>query len=211
MSIEVVRENKRTPRELQARITQVGGRNPHGAPMFRLVWGWSRLAWIGGEWEDHDDAGTLIRKVTEFREVPKYTPFDRWHVEKWVPPETYGTPEQWKANLEAALGPYPSRGEWEHCFTIQTRDGGFVNPCDSDIADEVVRMVEASRCLNRATKRQALEQQVAKGEKEWDAEADAILDDVPAGRPRIVVPDLSQTLALKQGESACRAMTPRQW
>ena len=48
-----------------------------------------------------------------------------------MPAESYGTPEEWHAQTTevedgmriAALGPYPARGEYEHCFTLSEREG----------------------------------------------------------------------------------------
>ena len=63
--------------------------------------------------------------------MPKYFPHERWHVERWMPPETYGSRKSWWAStiereggiLVPALGPYPSRGEYEHCFTLSGGEG----------------------------------------------------------------------------------------
>jgi hypothetical protein len=68
--------------------------NLYGEPNFRVVWGGSRLAWIGGRWTDHDAHGNKTREAIELRRVPKYLPFERWHIERWMPPESYGSPEE---------------------------------------------------------------------------------------------------------------------
>src|ERR1700733_3190472 len=90
-----------------------------------LYGGGSRLSWIGGRWTDRDAHGNVIREAIELRQEPKYAPIDRWHIERWLPPEAYGTPDEWAMRTTEvengiripALGPYPSRGEYEHCFT----------------------------------------------------------------------------------------------
>ena len=46
-------------------LALAGGRNRFGEPNYRAVWGWSRLDWIGGKWEDRDASGSLIREVVE--------------------------------------------------------------------------------------------------------------------------------------------------
>ncbi len=75
-----------------------------------------------------------MREVVELRQEPKYAQVNRWHVERWVAPEAYGSPRAWYAQTVErddgvsvpALGPYPERGEYEHCFTWKDRAGEFV-------------------------------------------------------------------------------------
>jgi len=98
------------PKAINARLRRLGGLTPNGLPWFRLVYGWSRLAWIGGwEYDCIRDSGGM--PLTDFygraldliiiqptTKAPKYWPhFDRWYLEMWNPPEVYGTPESWKA------------------------------------------------------------------------------------------------------------------
>jgi hypothetical protein len=131
-----------------------GGLNRFGEPNFRAVWGWNRLAWIGGRWTDRDASGAATREAIELRYVPKYCPHDRWHIERWCAPETYGSPESWpRATLEiedgqniSALGPYPSRGEYEHVFTLSDARGKFLQLTPA-IVDRLARMIERSRSL----------------------------------------------------------------
>ncbi len=44
----------------------------------------------------------------------------------------------------AALGPYPSRGDYEHCFTLEGPGGEFVQLTPA-VARHVARAIEASR------------------------------------------------------------------
>jgi hypothetical protein len=175
-----------------------GGINRFGEPNYRAVWGWNRLAWIGGKWEDRDAAGRLIREVAELRLEPKYTPQNRWHIERWVPPEAYGSPEQWYAQtLEIengrnipALGPYPSRGEYEHCFTLEGPRGEFIQLTPA-VARHIARAIEFGRGLPRAQRREALDDRTQREEREYDAFADAVLTEAgPAfhGLPHVAVP-----------------------
>lgn len=132
--IRVIRETHKTPASVEERVARAGGLNRFGEPNFRVVWGGSRLAWIGGRWTDRDAHGNVIRESVELRRVPKYVPLDRWHLERWMPPEAYGSPEGWYTQTVEtedgirvpALGPYPSRGEYEHCFTLEGSRGEFV-------------------------------------------------------------------------------------
>jgi hypothetical protein len=90
--IRVIRETREAPADVARELALAGGFNPYGEPNYRAVWGWSRLDWIGGKWEDRDAAGNLLREVVELRREPKYVPHDRWHIERWVPAESYGSP-----------------------------------------------------------------------------------------------------------------------
>lgn len=193
----VGRESKECPPAIQELVTRAGGRNLYGRPNFRVVWGWSRLTLIGGQWTDWVAEEQKLREVIEYRWEPKYLPFDRWHVEKWMSPEFFGSPEQWRLITREvidgreieALGPYPARGDYEHCFTIADADGSYL-PLTPSVVEKVVAAVEASRHLIAADRKAALERREDKKEKDWDGEADAILDDaLPAfaGAPSVLV------------------------
>jgi hypothetical protein len=146
-----------------------GGYNRLGEANYRAVWGWSRLDWIGGKWEDRDPAsGALVRERIELRREPKYTPHNRWHIERWMPPESYGSPEAWitqtceivNGQNVAALGPYPSRGDYEHCFTLEGPNGEFVQLTPA-VARHIARAIEASRAAAPAQRKTALEERGA--------------------------------------------------
>jgi hypothetical protein len=195
--IRVLRESKQAPDEIVARVTRAGGRNRFGEPNFRVVWGWSRLTWIGGKWKDKDEEGKLVREVFELREDPKYFPHDRWHLERWLPPETYGSPEDWyRQTMETengqqipALGPYPHRGDWEHCFTIQAPDGGFL-ALTPTVCDYLVRAIEWSHEQPGAKKREAIYQADERQRREYESYVDSVLWDEPRfhAQPYVVVP-----------------------
>jgi hypothetical protein len=196
--IRVLRETKQTPREIEERVTRAGGRNRYGEPNFRVVWGWSRLTWIGGKWEDRDDSGNLVRAVVELRQVPKYFPHDRWHIERWFPPEQYGSPDQWYAQtIEAeggrslpALGPYPARGDWEHCVTLERPGGGFL-ALTANVCDYVIRAVEWAKAQPASAQLAALERREDQRERDWHRHAEQVLwGDARAfcGQPFITVP-----------------------
>lgn len=219
MKITTEREKYEAPQELQDRIASVGGWNIFGQPNFRAVWGWSRLTWIGGNWDDHDNNGCLVRRVKELRHVPKYTPFDRWHLEKWMPPSFYGSPAEWEIQtydqeeqFPMTLGPYPSRGEYEHVFTIQNPDGTFLQ-LDPTVCEMVVRAVEHSRKYLPADRNKALYDREERKRKAQDADTDALLSDeepkqhgghlieLPRKQPAplISLPSLDQTIHLNTG------------
>lgn len=191
--IRVIRETHEAPREIQNCVERAGGTNHLGEPNFRVVWGGSRLGWMGGRWTDRDASGNVIREAVELRLVPKYLPHDRWHIERWLPPEAYGSPELWYAQTVEcedgirvpALGPFPRRGEYEHCFTLSGPGGEFL-PLTPAACEWIVRAVEWMRRQPRQQTRAALFGREARREKSWDAAADAILDEaMPAfhGQP----------------------------
>src|SRR5258708_30038240 len=135
--ISVLRETHDTPEAVARSLELAGGINRFREPNYRAVWGWNRLAWIGGKFEERDPAtGSLLREVVELRQEPKYPAVNRWHIERWVPPEVYGSPNAgYTQTIErengvsiAALGPHPSRGEYEHSFTLESPRGGFIHP-----------------------------------------------------------------------------------
>jgi hypothetical protein len=180
--IEVVREAKCAPDSVQSMVTRAGGLNRYGEPNYRVVWGWSRLAWIGGKWVDYDEHGNAVREVVELRQEPKYVPHDRWHVERWTPPEAYGSPEAWYEEtteredgiLIPALGPYPTRGDYEHSFTLEGEQGEFL-PLTPSVCLAVVRAVEWCRGTTAGARRAALASREERIEKEWEMAANTAL------------------------------------
>jgi hypothetical protein len=186
--ILIVRETHDTPETVAHRLERAGGLNRYGEPNYRAVWGWNRLAWIGGKFEDRDEHGVLLRERIELRKEPKYPAVNRWHIERWLPPETYGSSRAWYAQtIERengvsipALGPYPSRGEYEHCFTLEGSRGEFVQLTPT-AAEYIARAIEWSRKFPRAKQRAGLHSREAHEERSYENWAYDQLDDaVPA-------------------------------
>jgi hypothetical protein len=199
--IQVTRETHEAPAAICERLARAGGLNRYGEANFRVVWGGSRLAWIGGRWVDRDAHGNVIREAIELRQEPKYIPAERWHIERWMPPEAYGSPEEWFARTVEtedgiripALGPYPSRGEYEHCFTLEGPRGEFL-PLSAAACDWIVRAVAWSRRQTRRDGRQAIAAREERRERDWDRDADDLLDDaVPAFHGQAFVTSMSGT------------------
>jgi hypothetical protein len=182
--ISVIRETHETPRQIQERVARAGGCNRFDEPNFRVVWGWSRLGWIGGRWTDYDANGNVLRAQIELRRVPKYIPHDRWHIERWLPPEAYGSPELWYAQTVEtedgisipALGPFPARGEYEHCFTLKGARGEFL-PLTPAACEAIVRAVTWARQLPARAFRRSLDRRELQRENCWNAAADNLLDE----------------------------------
>jgi hypothetical protein len=187
--IQILRETQDTPENVAHRLKIAGGVNRFDEANYRAVWGWNRLAWIGGKFEEHDPAtGSLLREVVELRQEPKYPAVNRWHIERWMAPEVYGSPRQWYAQtIERengisipALGPYPVRGEYEHCFTLEGPRGEFIQLTPT-IAEHLAHAIERSRKAPRSAGKQRLYDREARQENAYDQQAYDILDDaVPA-------------------------------
>jgi hypothetical protein len=176
--ILVLRETHETPENVAHRLERAGGINRFGEANYRAVWGWNRLAWIGGKFTEHDAAtGSLLREIVELRQEPKYPAVNRWHIERWVPPETYGSPRAWYAQTMErehgisipALGPYPSRGDYEHCFTLEGPRGEFIQLTPT-AAEDLARRIEFSQRFPRALKKRSLDDRAQREEhayEEW--------------------------------------------
>lgn len=186
--IQVLRETYDTPENVAHRLARAGGINWFGEPNYRAIWGWNRLAWIGGKFEDRDEQGALLRERIELREEPKYPAVNRWHIERWLPPEAYGSPRQWYSQTVErengisipALGPYPSRGDYEHCFTLEGPRGEFIQLTPT-LAEHSARAIECSRALLRVSRRAHLYNHAQRKEQQYESWAYDILDDaVPA-------------------------------
>ena len=187
--ITILRETHDTPDAVARSLELAGGINRFREPNYRAVWGWNRLAWIGGKFTERDpNTGALFREVVELRQEPKYPAVNRWHIEKWLPPETYGSPRAWwTQTLEVeggrsipALGPYPSRGEYEHCFTLEGPRGEFLQLTPT-VAEHIARAIERSRRRARSAGKRALYGREQRHERAYDAWAYDLLDDaVPA-------------------------------
>ena len=179
-----MRESHETPESVARRLELAGARNRFGEPNYRAVWGWNRLAWIGGKFEDRDEHGAPIRERIELRKEPKYAAVNRWHIERWVPPEVYGSPRAWYAQTNetangrtvAALGPYPERGEYEHCFTLETPKGEFVQLTPT-VAEHVARAIEYSRCKPHSQSRTKIYEREEREDRAYENWAFDLLDD----------------------------------
>ena len=193
------REQLICPTDIQRKIHQVGGSHVFGEANFRLVWGGSRLELQGGEWFDQDEHGVLTRRVVEYRREPKYFingGLERWHLEKWVGPEMFVSPEHWEMSTSEwidgqkvmQLGPFPSRGEYEHCFTLQTAEGEFVGLNDVGIVEDLIQAVEHCRHLTSTDRQLARDRREDAKERDFDCGFDEIWEDsMPAmhGQPKV--------------------------
>src|SRR5215510_4778887 len=50
--IQIIHETHETPANVAHRLLRAGGINHFDEANYRTVWGWNRLTWIGGKFED---------------------------------------------------------------------------------------------------------------------------------------------------------------
>lgn len=135
------------PAGLQRFALEIGGRNRHGDPNYRLAWGWERLEPKWGFWTDYDASANMIRRQLEIRLEPKYSPEEFFYLERWRSPEEIGSPEKWAREHrkavtalfgaigepvpDEALSPpmdYPSRGDYVDCWRCSVSNPDFKKP-----------------------------------------------------------------------------------
>ncbi len=117
------------------------------------------------------------------RRVPKYA-LDRWIIERWMPPETYGDEALWEmqtfetvdGRILPALGPYPSRGDYEAAFTCEDDLGNFVQLTPM-IARAFISILENSREAPKISRTERISKETAKQDREYDSYADSVLND----------------------------------
>jgi hypothetical protein len=194
MKIEVLHEyDKQAPEWVERELRRFGS-NVYGEPLYRIVWGESRLELAGGLWEDRNGAPeaqriindkgetrdvNLVREVAEYRWIPKYG-IQRWILEKWLPPDHYGDMSLWELNRDEKsgllpLGPFPHRGEYEHSFTFEV-NGQYI-PITHESVAQVARLIEAGRAYTRSERKAALEATKHKKRKAWEDRVDDIVHD----------------------------------
>jgi hypothetical protein len=176
---KILREKHETPESVARQLLRAGGTNRFGKENYRAVWGWNRLTLIGGEWEQKNEDGAPEQWA--YRWVPKYTETNRWHIEKWMPPELYGSPwTWWGTEKERELGPYPVRGEYEHVFTLQGKSGEFVQ-LTATIAERIAHMIKYAQKFPKSASKAALYRREAKADRDYEEWAyDQLTDQVPA-------------------------------
>ncbi len=108
--------NLRPSREAIQTLRRLSGSNVYGAERFRLVWGW--------------DVRDFTGENLFFRyDVPERW-LERFHLEYWAPPGSFGTPETWIYNgYDKSIGPYPRGGGYERFMTFEhARTHEFIYP-----------------------------------------------------------------------------------
>jgi hypothetical protein len=209
------------PPHIARELKLAGGINRFGEPMFRVTWGYNRVVSMTGQWEDwehvlctltdkltgHTESRTQIRlksSVIETRQVPKYLPANCWHLEKWCPPEEYGSPELWRkqgAEIIAGMtvdtaGEFPARGEYELVMPLTTdlSYDGKPLPLVADLVTELVNMIRAGReRFSLQQRKAAIEQRLQREEQGFTRKAIDIMKDGMrpyAGETFVTVPEI---------------------
>jgi hypothetical protein len=181
------------PRSLKRQIDRFG-KNPYGEPMYRLIWGESRLDWAGGKWEnDTTEAGLFKPTWVGEKQITRYhgNQLKMWILEIWTPPPC--SPEKWKELFTEyidgrsvdTLGPFPERGDYEAIVAvpydfIELRDRWF----------QLMDVIKAAQKVNAAQRKAAKQEEQTRERAAWDEKVDAVLADVPSvfAEPRVVVP-----------------------
>lgn len=114
------------------------GLNPHGEPLYRIIFAPSRRYLVVGEWPDGSNCAQWCKLYPELGDI--------WVMEKWLPAEKFAkcTREQWnRENL--VLGPFPERGDYEICHSFEVS-----GPEDANL-DKLVWLIEHPRSLRDVT------------------------------------------------------------
>lgn len=108
------------------------GLNPHGEPMYRVVFAPSRRYLVVGEWTDGSNCAHYVIKHKNVGPV--------WIMERWLPAEQYAkcSREHWDREM-LVLGPWPGRGEYELCHVFDV-----AGPSDANI-QTLITWIEAGR------------------------------------------------------------------
>src|SRR6266446_5206786 len=165
--ISILRETHATPEAVARALELAGGINRFREPNYRAVWGWNRLAWIGGKFAERDPAtGALLREVVELRQEPKYPAVNRWHIEKWLPPERCARPRpRGRAQRSGARAVSRARRIRALLYVgrparriraAHTHGRGAHRPCDRMVAPPPALSREARPLRSRASPRARL-------------------------------------------------------
>src|SRR5579859_1553910 len=193
------------PPEVVRELKAAGGVNRYGEPMFRVVWGYNRIVPMTGEWQEWEKCAAvltdkltghtetrefirLVSSVVETRQEPKYLPANCWHLEKWCPPEDYGSPDLWRKQGEEVVqgltvdtaGEFPHRGEYELVMPLTTdfTNDGKPLPLVPALVGELARMVRAGvERFSLMQRKAAIEQRLKREEEGFSRKAIDIMKD----------------------------------
>lgn len=150
--------------EMQNALVRAGGTNPFGQPNFRLIWSEDRLEIAYGQQK---------KRYGESR--------NRWMLEKWCPPEMYGSQEEWERTKdldsgEYPLGPFPRRGDYEHSYTFEDETQRPVTPTIG-LVELVCRVIEAGKMHTKSMRWKAIKDAQEKRKRDEKAYFDSLWED----------------------------------
>lgn len=189
--IRIIRETHEAPASMQELLTRAAGRNWYGEPMYRFIWGSNRTELVGGKWTDYSPTGSVLRERFEMRRVLKYTlPYfneNRWYIERWYPPEHFGARRLWtERTIEMdgfqaieALGPFPSRGDYKHFYTVENKHQEFVQ-LTWPRALWLASVAWSSERAHKKTLQQERDRLAAKEAEQSKRDLEALEDTIPA-------------------------------
>ena len=140
------------------------GVNPYAESLYRVVFSDSRTDLLGGRWPDG---------ACEYREVQRYPGIrGQWILEKWCSAEQYAGSkesyelEQWDFDSHLlTCGPYPSRGEYAHCYTFAPGDG---------MVNQIVTALERSRGVTAGERKRGILDPLEKQQRDLDQKFDDV-------------------------------------
>lgn len=100
---------RKCPDWFQRHLTAIGGTNPYGEPIFKLVWSHEPRIVSGGRWADGK---------AEYRQTQMMRGEPCWALMVWEPRETHGPPWRWEMDYRDAetgllqCGAYPKHGRY---------------------------------------------------------------------------------------------------
>lgn len=98
----------------------IGGTNPLGEPNLKVGWGWDLTTYRNGN-------NSALKYPGPF--------LNRWILEKWLPPEFFGSVKQWETRRYSRsadgksvdlLGEFPRRGAYGMVMPLTTGAGEFI-------------------------------------------------------------------------------------
>lgn len=156
----------------------VWGSNPHGGPLYRIVWSESRTWMLGGCWGNDGQIN--------YRHAPYYFGRKEWVLERWLPSIQWaGTKTNWEQSMidgslaqhgigVYTMGPYPTEGWFEHVYSFAENE-------IPDIAS-LAEVFEQSKNYNFQQLKTALLLHHKKKREDYESNLQAALEDaMPVG------------------------------
>ncbi len=166
------------PKTLNTRFIAVGGLNRFGEPNYRVVWGQTRLTWIGGERAIQDVNGNETGHVTEERQVPRvFSPLIAITLRSGCRPSTTARQnrglntrlKKWTASAfptsaripraENTNSPCASRKKMAATHLLDGAESAVV---------ELIQMIKRGECISKTENWLAIKRHEEKKDREWN-------------------------------------------